>query len=223
MPNRSRIILGALLILGGLIFLLDAADVIPARDVLSDWWPLIIIGLGVLVLFGRPRSWTGGGILIAIGAILLLATLDILDLSLWQLIIPLILIGAGLSLVIRGISRGLADRSNRVNLLGVLSDQEVRSTATAFEHAALTSVLGDVTIDLRQATLALNGADLDTFCLFGEVKIIVPRGWRIHVDGMPILGEFKDETEYASSLAHDAPVITITGVSILGDVTVRHF
>jgi predicted membrane protein len=222
MANRSRIILGALFILGGLIFLLDAADIIPARDVLSDWWPLIIIGLGVLVLFGRPRSWTGGGILIAIGAILLLATLDILDISLWQLIIPLILIGAGLSLVIRGISRGLADRSNRVNLLGVLSEQEVRSNATAFEHAALTSVLGEVTMDLRQATLTANGADIDTFCLLGEIKIIAPRGWRIHVDGMPILGDFKDETEYTADMSPDAPVLLVTGVSIFGDVTVRH-
>jgi predicted membrane protein len=223
MVNRSRALIGLLLIVGGVIFLLDAADVVPARNILSDWWPLILVGLGLFAMFGRPHSWTGGGILVAIGGILLLATLDIIDVTLWQLIIPLILIGAGLSLVIRGLGgRGVSDRSARVSLVGVLSEQQIRSEATGFRHASLTSVLGDAEIDLRNASIDPKGAEVDAFCLLGEARILVPRGWRIHVDGVPILAEFKDETEHPPELPYDAPQLNITGVSILGDVKVRH-
>jgi hypothetical protein len=158
MANRSGALIGALLILGGVVFLLDAADVVPARSILSNWWPLILIGLGLFTMFGSPGSWTGGGILVAIGAVLLLSTLDVLDVSLWQLIIPVILLGAGLSLVIRGFGgRGNWDRNVRVNLVGVLSEQQIRSEATGFQHASVTSVLGDAEIDLRNATIDPKG------------------------------------------------------------------
>ncbi len=223
MVDRSRALIGALLVLGGVIFLLDAADVVPARDILSNWWPLILVALGLISIFGRPGSTTSGGILVAIGAVLLLATLDIIDIALWQLIIPLILIGAGLSLVIRGLGGGgTSDRSNRLNLVGVLSEQNVRSEATAFTRASLTSVLGEVKLDLRNATLDPAGAEVDVFCLLGDVKIVVPRGWRVHVDGMPILGDFEDETDHDQHLPHNAPELTITGVSILADIDVKH-
>jgi predicted membrane protein len=221
--DRTRALLGSLLVLAGVVFLLDAADVIPARDILSGWWPVALIALGLFVMFGSPGSLTGGGILAAIGAVLLLATLDIIEISLWQLIIPLILIGAGLSLVIRGISPGgKADRSNRVNLMGVLSEQRIRSESGRFQRASLTSILGDVNLDLRNSTLDVSGAEVDAFCLLGDINIIVPRGWRVHVQGMPILGDFEDKTDHEQHLPHNAPELTITGVSILADVQIKH-
>lgn len=222
MVDRSRAFIGALLILGGVIFLLDAADVIPARNILSNWWPLVLIALGLWSMFSRPGSLTGGGILTAIGAALLLATLGIIDIALWQLIIPLILIGAGLSLVIRGLNRRKPDRSARVNLLGVLSEQHVYSESTGFKHASLTSVLGEVRLDLRNASLDPGGAEVDAFCLLGDVSVLVPRGWRVHVAGVPILGDFEDETDHEQPLPHNAPELTVTGVSILADIDVKH-
>lgn len=223
MADRSRAFIGVLLVLGGVIFLLDAADVVPARSILSDWWPLVLVLLGLYSMFGSPGSLTGGGILTAIGAILLLATLDIIDIPLWQLIIPLILIGAGLSFVIRGLGGGgAADRSNRLSLMGVLTEQHVRSESANFTQASLTSVLGEVTLDLRNATLDPGGASVDIFCLLGEATVIVPRGWRVHLDGMPILGDFTDKTDHDQHLPHNTPEITITGVSILADVEIKH-
>ncbi|MEX2425454.1 MAG: DUF5668 domain-containing protein [Thermomicrobiaceae bacterium] len=221
--NRSRAVIGILLILGGIVFLLDAADVVPAGEILSDWWPLVLVALGLLAMFGSPRSWTGGGILVAIGFVLLMATLDILDVSLWQLIIPLVLIGAGLSLVIRGFGGGRApDRNDRLNLFSAMSEQHVRSEAVAFRSASLTSLLGEMKLDLRGATLDPGGAQVDVFCLMGDLTVFVPRGWRITVNGVPLLADFQDETESQPDLPPDAPELSVTGVAILADVDVRH-
>ncbi len=221
--DRTRTLIGALLVLAGVIFLLDAADVVPARDILSGWWPLVIVALGLFAMFGRARSLTGGGILVAIGAVLLLQTLDILDIAFWQLIIPLILIGAGLSLVLRGFGfGGKSDRSNRLSLVGVLTEQHVRSESTSFQSASLTSILGEVKLDLRNATLDNRGAEVDAFCMLGDVKVIVPRGWRVHSEGIPILGDFEDHTDHDQNLPDHAPEIEISGVSILADIEVTH-
>jgi predicted membrane protein len=221
--NRARAIFGLALVAIGVIFFLDAMDILSPWSVIRRWWPVILIALGLTALLGRPRSLTGGGVLIAIGAVLLLATLDILDVALWQLIIAMLFISAGFSLVIRGFGGGgAADRSDDVRIIGVLSEQRVRSESMSFRQASLTSILGEVTLDLRNATLDPSGASVDAFCMLGDVKIIAPRGWRIHVNGIPVLGEFDDETEPQPDLPENAPELTITGVSLLADVDVRH-
>lgn len=223
MIDRTRSLVGALLVLAGVIFLLDAAEVVPARDILSDWWPLVIVFIGLVAMFGPTRSLTGGGILAAIGAALLVQTLGIIDIAFWQLIIPLVLIAAGLSLVLRGFGLGVrSDRNNRLSLVGVLTEQHVRSESGSFQSASLTSILGDVTLDLRNATLQSQGAEVDAFCMLGNVNVIVPRGWRVHVEGMPLLGDFEDHTDHEQNLPESAPEIEITGVSILADIEIKH-
>lgn len=222
MLDRSRTILGILLVLGGLILLLASIGALPVGRLISNYWPLVLILIGGYMLVIRPGSMLGGTILVVSGGVLLLATLNILDIAIWQLIIALILISGGVSLVFRGLGSGKADRNNELNLVGVLSEQKVRSEATNFESASLTSVLGEVKLDLRNATLSPSGAVVDTFCLLGDLSVLVPRGWRVHVKGMPILGDFEDETDHDQHLPSDAPEITITGVSILADIDVKH-
>lgn len=222
MLDRSRTLFGALLVLGGVVLLLASTGIIPAGRLISDYWPLVLIILGGYMLVIRPGSLLGGLILVISGGVLLLATLDILNIAIWQLIIALILISSGVSLVFRGLGGGKADHNNQLSLVGVLSEQKVRSEATNFESASLTSVLGEVTLDLRNATLSPSGAVVDTFCLLGDLTVLVPRGWRVHVKGMPILGDFEDETDHGQDLPSDAPEITITGVSILADIDVKH-
>ncbi len=223
MASRTGAIFGLLLIVAGVVFLLDAADVIPARDVLSNWWPLALVILGLIALLGRSRSVTGGGILIVSGVVLLMSTLNILDVSVWQLVIPLVLIAVGLTLLLRGVGRGTpSDVSNSLTVAAILSDQRILSEAPGFRGASLTSILGDARLDLRNAKLDPGGANVDVFCLLGDVHVLVPRGWRVTVSGLPILADFKDKTDHEAGLPHDAPQLTVTGVSILADVDVNH-
>ncbi len=222
MVDRSRAIFGILLVLGGVAFLLNSTGIIPIGSLIGNWWPLILIAIGGYMLLIRPGSTLGGTILVISGGVLLLATLDVLDIAIWQLIIALVLISIGLSLVFRGLGGGKADHSNQLTLVGVLSEQKVRSEATKFDGGSLTSVLGEVKLDLRNAQLHPDGAVVDTFCLLGDITIFVPRGWRVHVNGMPILGDFEDNTDHGQELPANAPEITITGVSILADIDIKH-
>lgn len=223
MRNRTQSIIGLLLIAAGAAFFLDATDVIAVGELIANWWPLVLVGSGALALPGRPASRTAGIVLIIFGLALLPATTGAVDIPIWQLIIALLLVLFGARLILRGV-RGdeQAALDNDASMTVILGDQRIVSEATAFRGGSLTVIMGDVTLDLRNATLREDGADIDVFCMLGELNIVVPREWRVEVRGTPILGEFKDDTDHGYQRPADAPLLTISGTSTLAEATVRH-
>jgi hypothetical protein len=82
------------------------------------------------------------------------------------------------------------------------------------------AVMGNATIDLREALFPEGVIELHCVALMGEVKLIVPPGLRVACDGMAIMGEF---TEYHSSGDErpDAPIVRITGTAVMGNVNIQ--
>ena len=115
--NNGRVFWGVLLVVVGIVFLLDRTGVVEVGTLISDWWPLLLIIAGALSLFRSPRDLVGPLIMMGAGAILLLSTLGLVNISVWQLLWPLALIGIGIWVLVGRVSpeRGEADggRTNR--------------------------------------------------------------------------------------------------------------
>lgn len=103
---------------------------------------------------------------------------------------------------------------------GIFSGAHVTSTSRRFRGAWLTAVFGGVTLDLRGAELAEDGASINATAAFGGVEILVPRGWRVSVRSTPILGGVDDRTDHPA--ADDAPTLRVDAVAFLGGVDVKH-
>ncbi len=82
------------------------------------------------------------------------------------------------------------------------------------------AVMGEATIDMREATFPGGTIELHCVAVMGEVKVIVPPGLRIACDGMAVMGEF---TEYHSSGDEEpgAPLVRITGTAVMGSVRIQ--
>lgn len=113
--NRNKSIWGLLLIGAGVLFLLQQMDYISFSYIdygylISTYWPvvLILIGLkGILIQIRLGHGWGGSwNVFIALlGTYLLLNNLDmhIVDkISLWQFLVPTMLIVLGLGMLTRG-------------------------------------------------------------------------------------------------------------------------
>lgn len=74
----GRVVWGGILILLGVVYALDAFGVLTAGDILQ-YWPLILIGIGVTKISQARLSSqrTGGFILVAIGGVFLLRSLHL--------------------------------------------------------------------------------------------------------------------------------------------------
>ena len=90
---------GILLIVFGVLFLLDQQGGISFGHVFSQWWPVLLILVGVLNLVERPASVFAPVIMITVGCALLLSKLGYLRFeSVWRLW-PLVLIAMGLNIL----------------------------------------------------------------------------------------------------------------------------
>src|SRR5699024_4952323 len=87
---RSRVIIGLLFIILGVGFLLEKLDVVDFTDMLSDWWALIFVLIGLVQLLKRQRgSALPGLFFIVLGVVLLgkkVANINVLE-YFWPILI----------------------------------------------------------------------------------------------------------------------------------------
>jgi len=96
----------------------------------------------------------------------------------------------------------------------------VISQSKQFRGASLTAFFGGVTLDLRQARLAPDGADVDVMTAFGGAQILVPAGWLVLFSGIPIFGSFEDRTSHTGDEA--GPQLRIRGTAMFGGVEAKN-
>jgi hypothetical protein len=217
--NLARVFFGALLAVAGVLWLLDAAGALDAGEVVGTWWPLVIVGAGILSLVSNPRHWAAPAIVIIVGIALLLRTTDVVDS--FAVVGPALLIGVGVA-VIFGVGFGSRQvtTGDRINSFNVFSGAELASHSRSFEGGNVGALFGGAEINLRDAVPA-DGASIDLFAMFGGVELKVPEGWNVVIRGFPIFGGF-DNVTAKEQVGPEAPVLTVNATVLFGGLEVKH-
>lgn len=106
-------------------------------------------------------------------------------------------------------------------ILCLLAGTKRRGAWVPARHNVVKVLMGNATIDLREALLVPGEVcTFDVFALMGEVIFLVPPGVAVECDGMPVMGSF-DDASSSHRAAADAPRIHITGTALAGVVKVR--
>lgn len=221
--NPGRLLVGTVLAAVGVLFLLDSADVLEARDAVVRWWPSAVIALGVFQA-ASGRGIGGGAIaLIGIGAGLLGVTTGLFGEDAWGYVWPAALVLVGLWLILgwgRRLRGSPAD-DEEIDGIAVLGSALHATRSKAFRRASLTAVLGGVRLDLGDAMPAPGGAAISVTAIMGSVVILVPRGWVIEIRGLPLMGGWDDTTDRAA-IGPGAPRLEIQALCALGGLEVKH-
>jgi predicted membrane protein len=93
--------------------------------------------------------------------------------------------------------------------------QEIR-LRQFFEGITLNSVLGSITLDLRNAEIK-DGAYIDIAAVLGGVDIVVPADVEVRVQQVPILGGVSNKRSSGTITS----VIYLNATCILGGVTIK--
>ena len=216
--NWGRLFFGLLIVAVGTLLLLDNAGVLDAWEIVSTWWPVVVILAGILTFAANPRHWPVALIITGVGVAFLLSNLDIVDLG--DFIIPAAIILVGL-LVLFG--RGLGAKTeagDRVNSFNVFSGSEIASHSKQFQGGNISAVFGGAEVDLRD-TLPAPGAELDVFAAFGGVEVTVPQGWNVITRGLPLFGGIENATA-KDPVPADAPTLAINATVLFGGLEIKH-
>lgn len=217
--NWGRVFFGGVIVAVGALLLLDNLGALDAGEVISEWWPVALIGGGVISLASNRRHWMVPALLIGGGALILLRTTGVVD-SL-DVLLPVLIIAIGLLFLFgRGIGSGVSEAGDAVNTFNLFSGSELASNSPEFKGGRVSAVFGGAELDLRNARLAAD-ARLDVFAAFAGVEITVPRGWVVDINGFPIFGGYENATA-KDELSADAPKLQIDATVLFGGLEVKH-
>ena len=233
----GRVFFGVLVIVIGILFLVDKAG-IAELDSLLDWWPSLFILYGAWRLIAnRFRSLFLPLLLIFGGVVLQLRELDTADV--FSTIWPAFLIALGVAIVIGGMrsrnrrQRGGSSSHSASTIIDVdlgapadaddgtlhaVAGSQDRIVSGDFYDGSINVVMGNGTLDMRDATIVDKPATLEVSVVMGEVKVRVPTEWNVRIVNSSQIGDTKDTRRSQNN--SDDPDLIIRGSVTMGSLQI---
>lgn len=216
--NNKQIVLGLGIVAAGVALLLANTEVGQAQQIMRDWWPVFVIGAGLYSWWVNPRNYVWSLIVIIVGSLLLVRTLGQVDINMFAVIWPIILVGIGANIISNaGMSsnkfEGKGDKP--VAVLGGSSSVDVSDD---YKGGSATAVLGGVNLDLSKAKIKKE-ATLSVNVFMGGLELRVPDDVIVKNRTTAMLGGFEDKTKPVKGKS--APVLYIEGSIAMGGVEVK--
>lgn len=181
---------------------------------------LVLAGLVTIVSSQRLLTRAWGLLLMAAGVSVGLNAYGIIDVSIWKLFWPVVLIAVGLMMVfsIGSANRKRAEKSgtddNEKVAIFYGEQSRVRGDYTG---GSATAIFGGVDLDLRQANIK-DGAIIDVFTFCGGININLPDDVIVKNEVRGVLGGSDDKTMSKPSAKK---TIYLKGECVLGGLEIK--
>ncbi len=181
---------------------------------------LVLAGLVTIVSSQRLLTRAWGLLLVAAGVSVGLNAYGIIDVSIWKLFWPVVLITVGLMMVfsIGSANRKRAEKSgtddNEKVAIFYGEQSRVRGDYTG---GSATAIFGGVDLDLRQANIK-DGAIIDVFTFCGGININLPDDVIVKNEVRGVLGGSDDKTMSKPSAKK---TIYLKGECVLGGLEIK--
>lgn len=215
---------GVILIIIGTVLMLNRLDVLDINigNIVSNYWPLVLIVIGGFNLITNPASKTGGIVLIVVGVLLQLRILDYFNIFDYAVFWPAVLILVGIWIIFFKGDRWNTDSKDSLNTIAVFSGANIRNLSQNFRGGSAVVAFGGADIDLRSATIdEEQGAVIDVFIAFGGIDMFVPEGWNVVIKGLPLFGGWDNRT-IGRGKDLDKPTLRINSFVIFGGFDVKN-
>ena len=116
---------------------------------------------------------------------------------------------------------------HRVNATAILGGITEPNASRDFRGGRLTTFLGGVSVNLRQADIVDKPARIHVSAILGGVEISVPQHWIVKKDVQPIAGGVAEQRlplqhhEDVDALPDNTPDLVVTGSVLLGGLHIR--
>ena len=98
---------------------------------------------------------------------------------------------------------------------------ERRFRAGVFNGGVINSVMANVELDLREATLGDARTELEANAVLGGIILVVPRGWTVINEATPVMGSVEDHSEPPSG-GEPHGTLVLRGAAVMGGIEIRN-
>lgn len=237
-----------LLILAGTLALVDNLHLFEVRHLIDYLWPSFLILLGLSGLVGKNKNVLLSFILILIGATFLAKELGFLVyINVSDFIFPVILIVIGAALLFPNRNNESVHEepkekakyteystkseykkkeyytqfreSNQREYNSILSSRNEKVVNKTFRQVTLNTILGGAHIDFREIELEGDVAYIDINCVMGSTELYLPKGYKVVINGTPILGQLSHNLENDNNALK---TIEVNYAVVLGNIHLKH-
>jgi len=227
---RLRDLIGILIIALGILFLLESFGLMSFHILLAQWWPLIVIAIGLVHLTRHPHTIFLGLTITVVGLLLQASMLNKLPIPFWSAFFPLIIIIAGVAVLTKSYRhsrfvKGMTDKrtssSDRIEMETIFSGSQQKISSDNFKGGNLSVLFGGATLDMRgSAIVQSDPVILDVNVMFGGLELIVPPEWRVETSGSPVLGGI--DNKCVVSTDSNAPLLKVNYFVMFGGIEIRN-
>lgn len=189
--TQSGRFFGFLLIGAGTVLQLNKLGIVHLS--FAELWPLAIIAVGLLVMWGSLET----------RAVMRSKVLE------------------GLRQRVQQAKDAAYDPQVGLNAVAVFGGCE-RRVSGYFQGGKATAVFGGIELDLRDSNMETD-AVLEVNCIFGGVEIRVPETWNVHSRSLPVFGGYDDQTRQPRiEPGAKSKTLFITGMVVFGGVEIKN-
>jgi hypothetical protein len=161
---------------------------------------------------------------LAIGIFLILIGVSALfDLPLFRFLFPLLIIYIGIR-ILSGQRLETDDKAPRstediINEVVIFSEMDKIIKSENFKGGKIVALFAGGRINLAQAVAAQDDIPLEVIVIFGGLKVIIPKGWKVKSEGVAIFGGYENKTSggMSETIAHIKGSAIFGGVQIVSD------
>lgn len=211
--------------LGGVLLLKNLEVINISWDIFwGTVWAagFVLSGLVNIFNYRNKTSWIWGLLLVAIGVLIGLNSYGIVDVSIWKVFWPVVLIAAGLAMMFNTSPKGVKrskklDKDNAGNEKIACFWGEEDAVKGDYTGGSLVAIFGGVDLDLRQAKIK-DGSVIEIFTFCGGVNITLPDDVIIENEVRGFLGGTDDKTLPKDSVKK---TLHLKGECILGGLEIK--
>jgi hypothetical protein len=110
--------------------------------------------------------------------------------------------------------------NGRITVFAILGGVERRIRSEIFRGADLTAIMGGCELDLREAQMGGDEAQVSAFALWGGIEIRVPKDWTVVNESTALMGGVEDATRPPRGSGR--PRVVVRGFALMGGIEIKN-
>lgn len=221
MKKIIGIILGAILIACGVIYVLGAFGIADIKVSLDGWWAFFIIlpcANGLLTSKDKFGNFIG----LLVGVLLLLAAQNVFTYDVvWKSIVPAVIVMFGIKMIVKSTATQKEKEEpekGRKESMATFSSRDFDYADEEVTVAKIGAVFGGANCNLTDAKIK-DGSQIDLFCVFGGADIIIPENVNVKINTFCMFGGISDKREVKP--ADKDVTLIINGFCLFGGADIK--